>query len=554
MRTIKASSGRFTCMTTFGHRIAAVCVDGRMGTHHNHRAFYNRVGVYDSVTGALRLSLSPRGPVRALEGSPDGFVLFCADKRRLVTMWDIQTGGLIHTFDLGSLVECIAICSKGRHLACGLSDGSIKILDVANKTDFATYGSGPPVTHLCWLEMGEQLVVARGTSAQVLDVIALTVLRDFTIQGRICGVVYARKLNKFAIASTSETKSTITVIDPRTDTLSTTTIMGQISCLAFSQITTEFVCVTENPGLELYNVPARSWRRFGHPATITSVSMLSSGTVVANAMGSGIQLLSLDEGYTPPQQLTVSPLTVHTFDEGKIIAILPTAHDYIRLFESATMLPLPTIPAWSIPTDHPQILCASLKHHILIRCFLDRDRAHREMWKFDGEAPEWTDVTHMLQLVGGISPSGSRLVAIERNGPFTNIRLYLTKNGACIGELALTEPGPWSARSIEFESENQFYLDHDDKGTRFTISQPGTFRHPYSIRVGETLPSPHIQSRRSYYVDDAREWVIGSSKRICWIPPGYIGSVNHAYGCAGDTLIMSGQDGVLRKITFRRPS
>ena len=538
MRTIKAGSGCFTCMTTFGHRTAAACDDGTMG-------------VYDSVTGVLRLSLSPGGPVRAVEGSPDGSVLFCAHQESFITMWDIQTGGLIHTFDLGVLVECIAICSKGRYLACGLSDGAVKILDVANKTGVATSGKDPPVTHLCWLELDEELVVARESLADVLDVTTRTVLRSFTIQGRICGVVYAQKLKKFAIASTSHTKSTITIIDPGTGIQFTTTISQRISCLAFSQITTEFVCGTETPGLELFCFPARNWRAFGHPATIASISVLSSGTVVANVAGSGIQLLSLDEGHAPPQLLTIPTLTVHTFDEGNIIAILPTTRDHIRLFQLATMSPLLTIPArtWSIPTDRPPILCASLKHRIAVCGFEDRNKTRLELWRFGGEAPEWSDEAPLLRLVGGISPSGSRLVVIG-DGPSHAIKLYLTRDGACFGGGT-----PWLNHPprVEFEAEDEFYCDYDDYRVPFIISRSRPPNCPIPIVRQEKLP-PAKQPRGNYDIDDTREWVIGPSKRVCWIPPGCIGSTNRGHVWAGDALIMSGQDGVLRKITFRKPS
>ena len=544
MRTIKASSGRFMCMTTFGHRIAAACDDGTMG-------------IYDLVTGALRLSLSPGGPVRAVGGSPDGSVLFCAHQEPFITMWDIQSGGLIHTFDLGVPVECIAVCSEGRYLACGLSDGAVKILDVANKTDVTTSGRGPPVTHLCWLEQDEELVVVRETSAHVLDVTARTVLRSFTIQGRICGVVYAQKLNKFAIASTSDTKSTITVIDPRTGTQFTTTTSQRISCLAFSQVTGEFVCGAETPGLELFIVPAGSWRAFGHPATITSISVLSSGTAIANVAGSGIQLLSLDEGHAPPQYPTTSTLAMRTFDEGKLIALLPTTRDHIKLIKSATMSPLLTIPArtWPIPTDLPPILCASLGHRIAVCYFEDRRKTRLELWRFGGEAPEWATEAPGLGLVGGISPDGSRLVVIEGDGSFFIVRLFRTGDGTCIGEL--NGDGPWCRNSnlkIEFESEDRFSFDHDHDRIHFIISQSTSSspNHPYSIRLG--APSLAKQPRRFYNVADGREWVTGSSERICWIPPGYIGSANRSYGWAGDTLIMSGDDGVLRKITFRNPS
>ena len=127
IRTITANSGCFTCITTFSHRIAATSDDGT-------------IGVYDSVTGALRLSLSPADPVRAIKGSPDGSILFCAHKGPSITVWDIQTGGLINTFALESQVEDIAVSSTGCSIACGLSGGIVKIWEVANNTEVAEIG------------------------------------------------------------------------------------------------------------------------------------------------------------------------------------------------------------------------------------------------------------------------------------------------------------------------------------------------------------------------------------------------------------------------------
>ena len=110
LRTITAGAKRFTCMTTFGYTIAAAYDD-------------DTVGIYDSVTGVLRLSLNPGNPIQAIRGSPSGSVLFCAHKMPSITVWDIQTGGLIHTFVLDRNPEDIAISLEGRYLACGLSSG-----------------------------------------------------------------------------------------------------------------------------------------------------------------------------------------------------------------------------------------------------------------------------------------------------------------------------------------------------------------------------------------------------------------------------------------------
>ena len=545
MRTIKPNSRHFTCMATFSHRIAAACDDGT-------------VGVYDSVTGALRLSLSPGGSVRAVRGSPDGSMLFCAHQGPSVTVWDIQTGGLIRTYALESQVECIAICSKGRYFACGLSDCSVKIWELENQREFIAFKSGSHITHLCWLEPGEQLVVARGASVQLLDVVSRAVLRSFGMQGPVCGVAYAQKLNRFAVAATSETESVFKVVDLRTGASFTDKTSQRISCLTFSPITKEFVCGMKTPGLKLFSVLEQNWRQFGHSDTIMSVSTLSSGTVVANVAGSGIQLLSLDEGHAPPQQQTVSIPNVHAFDEDNVTAILPASRAQSASLETTTTPPLPTIPVrtYEVRADRPPgrpIICASLKHRMVVCCFDDGCKSRLELWKFGSKAPEWTRGAPRLQLVGGISPGGSWLVVIEDDGPFTIVRLCRTEDGTCIADLLVGRSWPGYPLEVKFESEDKFYSHHGDCCVPFIISPPGSSTYGYSIICHERIPSKAERVRRYYDVDDAHEWVIGSSKRIHWIPPGYIGSYNRGHWWDGDTLTMLGQDEMLRKLTFRKP-
>ena len=536
IRTIKANSGNFTCMTTFSHRVAAAIDDGT-------------VGIYDSVTGALRLSLSPADPVRAINGSPDGSMLFCAHQGPSITVWDIQTGGLIHTFVLEDQVEDIAVSSTGCSIACGLSDGTVKIWGVANNTEVAAFKSGSPLTHICWLEPGEQLAIANKKSVRVWDVIVRKVLRVFTVQGSVHGLVFAQRLNKFAILATSGVGSTITVVDPRTGTLFTDATTKRLSCLAISQTTKELVCAADNPGLELFNIALREWRQFHHLATITSVSTLSSGFVVANVPGSGIQFLSPDEVYTPQQQPTISVVAVYALDKGDILTVI--SRDRTTLLEFATMSPLLTIPTQTRATStrRPQILCASLRHRIAVCCHQHDISTHLELWRLGDEAPAWTfRVPGARRPVGGISPSGSRLAVLDNNDSRTHVWMFDTKNGSCRAVEPIGGHWPGHPLEIKFKSEDEFYSQHESYRIPFTISSSGA--NTYSITRCGPLPAAE-QPQRYYDVDEAREWVVRSSKRICWIPPGYIGSHEHSYCWIGNTLFMAGQDEVVRKLTFR---
>ena len=644
MRTIRPSSGRFTSMTTIGHRIAAVCNE-------------SAVEIYDSITGALRLSLTPADPVQAVKGSTDGSMLFCVHRGPSISVWDIQTGGLVHTLTLDGGAGEIAICLEGRYIAYGLSDGSIKIREVLDNTESAAFGSGSPVTHLCWLESGKQLVVARGVSAQVWDVVARQVLRSPARQGRICGVVYAPKLNKFATVATSETECIVTVIDSRTGTSFTNRTRQRISCFAFSLITEELVCGMDTPGLELLNVQARDWRQFNHPATISSISTLSNGTVVADVVDSGIQFLSLDEGYSPPQKAITSGLAVYTLDQGNIVAFISTSHDHITLLESSTISPLLTIPTPgtldAIPIDNPAnnnvfpalstiptpgtrdaipinnhaILCTSLEHRVAIHRFETTNETSFLLWRFGSERPEWTgnittNTSRGCFEFGGISPGGSMLVVLSEVGRKIHVYIWDVQNEILPYYRTITEHPHTPLLGVEFESEERLYFQHDTYRTLHDFHVTHYLGPPYPGDIPDIDDIPDMEetdleetdleetdleeteleeteleeteleeteleeteleeteledtpnsedtpadlnvrfkkldlpgkSGEGYNVNSTREWVIRSSKRICWIPPGYIGSSDNSHCWAGRTLFMVGHDGVLRTFTFRAP-
>ena len=654
MRTIKASSGSFTSMTTTGHRIAAACDDGT-------------VGIYDSITGALRLSLSPADPVLTIKGTMDGSTLLCTHRKPSITAWDIQTGGLVHTLTLDGEVRGVAICLEGRHVACALSGGSIKILEVSGKTGSVTFGSGSPVTHLCWLESGKQLVTTKEASVQVWNVVSRQVICSFITRGLVYDAIYSQKLNKFATVAASGGESIVTVVDSLTGTSFTDRSSQRISCVTFSQITKQLVCGMNTPGIELFSITTRDWKRFNYPATITSISTLASGTVVANVRGSGIQLLSLDEGYTPSQQQTLSALTVCALDRGNIIAVSSTNPNQVELLESPTMSPLLTIPvppAEDIPIGRPTILCASLQHRVAVHLTENTPNIRLELWRFEEEDPEWVDTISGCRVVGGLSPSGSRLVVLHGVNGTIHVRIWDVLNGELQARRQIPTAHPHTQPlGVEFESEERFYSQHDTYRILYVIfsSKPAASSDPDATlqsdtssdtslgsdsdasmesdasveldasvesdasmewdtlaelnasvesvasvgldasvepvasvglvalvesdawesfvgslelnrkRLGMTrskvtrqkIPSgltirfkmlaPNRQLEKYYNLDDTREWVTCPAKKICWIPPGYIGSGNGSHCWAGNVLVMVGDDGLLRMLTFREP-
>ena len=543
MRTITAGSSKhFVCMTTFGRKIAAACDDGT-------------VGIYDSVTGVLRLSLNLTGPVQAVRGSPDGSVLFCAHKAPSVTVWDIQTGGLIHTLDLESNAEDIAVSLEGRYLACRLSDGSVKAWEVVNKMEGGVIWTSSPVTHICWLEPEEQIAVSMGGLAHIRNITSGTVLYKYELLHPVHSMVYSQKFDQLAIVATSASKSSIMVINPQTGTSTThCQVSRKISCFAFSQTTQELVFgAEEENGLWRFHIPRQRLEGIEYPDKMTSLSCLSNGTVVANSVGSSIQLLSLAGGHVPSRQPTASALAVQALDQDRIVAFFPGSRNtnYMILFEPVAMLQLHKIPVLETnlgSTHRTVILCASREHLVAVHYFQEGNRGFLQSWRFREGVPKWTVEVEGLPKIGRISPTAVRLVTIHTIGGLSRVFTWNARDGQLEG--CMDDPSIPHPLEIEFTSDTEFDLHCDGVGISFTVG----FREPgiRDLRTNGFLPA-RSQRKRYLEVDDAKEWVVRGSKRICWIPPGYLGSNQSSHCWIGCMLLMVGQDEGLRKLTFRAP-
>ena len=505
------------------------------------------------------MTLGLTDPVKVARGSPDGSILFCAHRRSSITSWDIQTGGLIHTFTLAEEVSEIAVSSGGRYLACLFSSGLVKVWEVANgveevanEVEGAATRDSSPITYFCWLEQEEHLLTIREGFAYVQDVVAGTMQHSFVVPGHIRDMIYSQELDRLATISVHGT--IVTIIDLQTDELSTLPgVSGTLSSFAFSQTTEEIVCGTYD-GLRAFNFSTKRWRDINHPWTAEFISSLPNGTLVVAATGFGIQLLNMDDRYAPPSQSTLA-LDVSTLDQDRIIAFRPPDRSNIRLLDTSTMSNLLTI-STSTRRDFdeslPPTLSASLENRMVVYCFEKGGNAYLQLYKFGHRHPKLTAETSNRSLDCGISPAGTRLVtlhaAIEHT---TRICVWDAGNGQLQAEF-LVDCSPYKATSITFDSETRFYSHHDN------------YRVPYYIgsspRAGITLPIIRHErqpwtvesNKRRYTVDSDREWVLSGLERICWVPLGYFRSNGTGYCWAEpNTLLMIGEDKVLRSLTFR---
>ena len=524
-------------MATFGSCIAVAWYDGF-------------VRIYNLVTGAMNLSLGPVDPIEVVKGSPDGSILFCMHREGSITLWDIQTGGLIRRFVVEKAID-IAVSLKGHYLFCLFSNRAGEVWEVMKAVvgevevrDFS------PVTLFCWLEPEEQLAVTRpGKPIQIWDVVAGTILRIINTGHDISSMVYSQKLNRLAVKPLNG--GIITIVDPQTSGCSVLDgLPANIDHFAFSATTKELLCSTYDAGLKVFNLPTRCWRHIEYPHKPDFFLPALNGTVVVGIYRT-IHVLSPDDRHTPFPPLA-SGSFVSTLDQGRIIVV--THGCEADLLETSTLAKLFTIsvPEFNPAVRHAPVLSASLKNCMVVYCLSEGREALLQLCRFDDKLPKWTRRTDSTLSTIAISPSGNRLVTFHDIPFVPRICMWDAGNGQLQAELTVTAFDSLPS-NITFDSETRFYSHHDDYRVPYDLDFPPRapatttkiIRHewqPWTVELGE----------REYQVDRSREWVVRGSKRIFWIPLGYLWPSPDAYCWAGsNTLLMMGEDQALRMFTFR---
>ena len=236
-------------------------------------------------------------------------------------------------------------------------------------------------------------------------------------------------------------------------------------------------------------------------------------------------------------------------DKGRIITIIPTTNDRVILLDTANMsqaLSIPTQKGRPVATDHIVVLYASLNNRIAVCCSKE---GYLQMWEFSCQHPRWTVRTNEPPSVGSLSPACTRLVTFHNGRSRSFVRVWDSHNGRSLAWMSIDDPHAPCPLDITFDSEDRFSFYHNTHhephviNTAFQTGNPNT--HFITRCAKQQLDERVLEER--YCLEDGHEWVIFGSRRICWIPPGYIGP-NHCW--AGSSLVMVGQDGTLRKLTF----
>jgi WD40 repeat protein len=567
LRTIDVRQRKLTCIATSAQRIIAACEDV--------------VEIYDAVTFVLRQSLRAPETVTKILGSPDGSTLFFAHSHS-VTMWDIQTGGLIHAFITQSEITDIAVSKPGEHIACGSSDGSVAFWNTLTKKKGKGFGSTQPVVTICWLSPAEFAVATHGTVC-IHDITAHRISVSFSMPGRVWGMVYSPLARMVYSQLAHKGELLVGVSQPGGGA------RREPSPLKFIKLTggrpwrlspkevvlerqpwmdlglppsptllgAEIVCITPPSGVQSFNL--RSLERTWNPPLLdaaTSVAVSLNRNLAAQTKDS-IQIFSLDVLKSDTARSNVRPYHIYPLGENHIVCLLQPTRCLIVL-DSDTLQQLdPPGETWWPPSMNKPPHTYALSSRGFVAEF--GISAVIEAWQSHSPLPEWTETTDEDPPLSGLSPSCTRIVTLC-GSPRRELRVKDAKNGTVLANLLRGDDDLeiGVVYDVTFDSEVRFHLKIDGPGRHVQIPyditpSPSGF-HSHTITKGELIPLSDLRATPTYTLDTNCEWVVDAeSRKICWISPGNVRKGNGGHFWAGLSLVMVGDDGVVRKLTFREP-
>ena len=557
LRTIDVRPRQLTCIATTAQKIVVACE--------------HIVHTYDAVTFVFQQSICAPETVTQICGSPDGSILFF-EHYLSVTMWDVQTGGLIHTFTTQSEINNMAVSTTGNHVACSLSGGSIVFWNIHTKEEGKGFGDGQPVVSIYWLSNLE-LAVATQKSLYIRNVIDGETMGRFSVPGRVWGMVYLEDRGEFLVG-TSQPSSRVGqgelsfFIRCQQPTLKAEELkllrwkfvnLGQSPThsgplLSPLRVGEEVTCITPAGGAQIFNTRSYHWTN--NPPLLgaaTSIAVSLNRNLVVQTKDF-IQIFSTDILRSGETHSGVQPSHIYPLGEKHIVCLLkPNRH--LTILELETLRKLRRRDKSSLRSllaDQSAALGRGLVAEFGVSVVV-------ELWRSGAPLPEWTEVGDKSAPLSGLSPKHTR-VATVHSSPRREVRVQDLKTGKTLAKLPLShdEFGAGEVYDLVFNTETMFYLKIDRPGWHVQIpheiitSPSGRYSCKITRGEPEHLSEPRIKP--PYTLDVNYEWVVDAeSRKICWISPGNVRRGDGGHFWAGLSLVMVGDDGVVRKLTFKEP-
>jgi WD40 repeat protein len=558
LRTINVRPRQLTCITTSLQMIIAACGD--------------IVNIYDAVTFMLQQSLHAPETVTKIQDSPDRHTLYLVHSFS-VTMWDMQTGGLIHTFHTQSKINDIAASMTGVHIACGLSDGSVTSWNTNTKEEGRGFGNGQPVITIYWLSPAE-LAVATQNALYLHNIDFGETSHSFSIPGSVWGMVYLVDTHEFLVGTSrpgvgvGQELYSFEVIERIGDSWERQkwrTSLAWQSPMRSKRPTSpivvgkEIVCITPPNGVHSFDTKFYNWAN--NPSlldTATAVAVSLHRNLVAQTKDS-IQIFSLDVLTNGEARNDVRPSHVYPLGERHIICILqPTRR--LTLLELETLRELrpddETSPFGPLLANQKSSARASFGHGLVGKFDLS---VAMKAWRLGTPLPGWTEAADDDGSLSGLSPDCTRVITVYRK-PRHELRIKDVKDGSILARHPLADDHLKTGKvyGLTFDSDSRFYLKIEGPGLHVQIphdiiaSPSGRYSH--TITGGKPVLLSEPRATLPYTLDTNCEWVHDIKlRKICWLSSRDIRRGDGGHFWAGQSLVMVGDDGVVRKLTFKEP-
>ena len=555
LRTIDIRPRQLTAITTSLLGIIAACEE--------------IVNIYDAVTFVLQQSLHVPEPVTKIQDSLDGSTLFFAHSTS-VTMWDIQTGGLIHTFTTKSKINDFVVSMQGGQIACGLSDGSIVFWDIHSKEEEKRLGNSQPIMAIHWL-LPTEVLIATQNSIYVCAIAADICWDSLATPGLIYGMVHLADRHEFLVGTSKPgagvdqtyifksieyTRGCLHLNAP--PELEPPGLESPQQLMRPMRVGNKIASITSPNGVQLFDADSYNW--INSPSLLdaaTSLAVSLNRNLVAQTKDS-IQIFSLDVLETGKARDSVHPSHVYPLGDKRIVCVQPNS--YFTILELQTLQELRPGDDTSLPgssvTSQPPSIRASVGRGPVTELGVP---AVMQAWKSGTPLPKWTEAADEDELLGGLFPNHIWIVRVY-DSPRNELLVKGAEDGVILARAPLEhgDMGMGKVYDLTFDSETKFHLKAEGPGwhvqTPYDIIASPSGEYSHTIERGEPILLSKPREKPPFTLDENCEWITDAeSRRICWISPGNLRRGNGGHFWAGLSLVMLGDDGVVRKLTMREP-
>ena len=267
--------------------------------------FINTISLWNAVLGTPLRPLNGPLAVTSLQYSPDGKTLTALDDyNNMVCVWDVDTGKLKHTFEYSDHIRTMVYSPDGKTLAVGGSSGTIRLWDVASRTQrLELYANFIVVDTIAYSPDGNTIAANSEYNTVLLwDASNGIQKQKLKLDGNhfyVRSIVYSPDSKTLAI---NGSENTIELWDALNGTHKQT-LTGHtkpVSSLAYSPDGKTLASGSSDTNIFLWDASTGEHKRTlsdnDNTRTVSTVVFSPDGTTLASEWGYGIHLWDLESG------------------------------------------------------------------------------------------------------------------------------------------------------------------------------------------------------------------------------------------------------------------